>query len=94
MPALAVTTIAPLAVGVVVAALGAASDGAARSDEVVGRSVEDRPIELRRAGDPGAKAKVLVVGQTHGSEPAGRPVTRDLRRRVHPRTWSSSSSRT
>lgn len=66
MPALAVTTIAPLAVGVVVAALGAASDGAARSDEVVGRSVEDRPIELRRAGDPGAKAKVLVVGQIHG----------------------------
>jgi len=50
------------------------------SDEVIGRSVQGRPIALARIGDPEAPRKVLVVGCIHGNEPAGRGIVADLMR--------------
>ena len=49
------------------------------SDEVIGRSVQGRPITLVRVGDPAAPRKVLAVGCIHGNEPAGRGIVDDLR---------------
>ncbi|MDQ3645209.1 MAG: DUF2817 domain-containing protein [Actinomycetota bacterium] len=48
--------------------------------ETIGRSVQGRPIRAVRVGSPRAPIRVLVVGQIHGTEPAGRAVTRRLRR--------------
>jgi murein peptide amidase A len=48
------------------------------SDEVIGRSVQGRPITLVRIGDPAAPRKVLAVGCIHGNEPAGRGIVADL----------------
>jgi protein MpaA len=50
------------------------------SDEVIGRSVQGRPITLVRIGDPAAQRKVLAVGCIHGNEPAGRGIVADLMR--------------
>jgi murein peptide amidase A len=50
------------------------------SDEVIGHSVQGRPIALARVGDPAAPRKVLAVGCIHGNEPAGRGIVADLRR--------------
>jgi protein MpaA len=50
------------------------------SDEVIGRSVQGRPITLVRIGDPAAPRKVLAVGCIHGNEPAGRGIVADLMR--------------
>ena len=47
--------------------------------ERVGESVEGRSIEAFRVGDPRAATRVLVVGAIHGTEQAGRQVTRALR---------------
>src|SRR4051812_25328822 len=55
------------------------------STETVGRSVEGRPIRAVRVGNPRARIKVLVVGEIHGNELAGRAVTRRLRRAHPPR---------
>lgn len=52
--------------------------------ETIGRSVDGRPIELRRIGEPGAPRRVLVVGSIHGDERAGVAVTRALRAAVPP----------
>ncbi len=52
---------------------------------VVGRSVRGRPIRLRRVGEPAAPRKLLVIGEIHGSELAGRPVARALRRARPPK---------
>lgn len=46
--------------------------------EVVGRSVRHRPLRLVRVGD--GPARVLVVGCVHGTERAGLPVLKALRR--------------
>ncbi len=46
---------------------------------VIGHSVQGRPIEVRRVGDPRADLKVLVVGSIHGDETQGRRVVRRLR---------------
>jgi protein MpaA len=51
---------------------------------LLGRSVDGRPISATRVGDRGASRKALVVGQIHGNEPAGRRITRALRR-LHPK---------
>ncbi len=48
--------------------------------ETIGRSVQGRPIRAVRVGDPRAPIRVLVVGEIHGTELAGRAVTRRLRR--------------
>lgn len=45
----------------------------------VGRSVRGRPIIAERQGDPLAVNILLVIGQMHGSEPAGLAVTRRVR---------------
>jgi protein MpaA len=70
-----------LALTAVAAAAGASQSPPA---EVVGRSVEHRPIRLVRVGDSGAPRRLLVVGCIHGSEPAGLAVTRALRRAAPP----------
>jgi N-acetylmuramoyl-L-alanine amidase len=46
--------------------------------EVVGHSVGGRPIRARHVGSPRAARIVLVVGEIHGTEPAGRAVVRRL----------------
>jgi murein peptide amidase A len=48
------------------------------TDEVLGRSVQGRPITLVRIGDRAAPRKVLVVGCIHGNEAAGRGIVADL----------------
>jgi beta-N-acetylhexosaminidase len=55
------------------------------STETVGRSVQGRPIRAVRIGNPRARIKVLVVGEIHGNELAGRAVTKRLRRAHVPR---------
>ena len=45
---------------------------------VVGRSVQGRPIAVRRIGDPASRRRALVVGAIHGDEGAGRAIVRAL----------------
>jgi protein MpaA len=47
--------------------------------EVIGRSVQHRPLRLVRIGAASAPRRVLVVGCVHGTERAGLRVTRALR---------------
>ncbi len=49
------------------------------SAELIGRSVEGRPIRLFRLGDPTKRARTLVFGCIHGTECEGTDVTRRLR---------------
>lgn len=51
---------------------------------VVGRSVRGRPIVLVHRWRDGATRRLLVVGNLHGDETAGRRVVRRLRRAVLP----------
>ena len=53
--------------------------------ETIGRSAQDRPIRALRVGSPRARVKLLVVGQVHGNEPAGRAVVARLQRVRPPR---------
>lgn len=55
----------------------------ARSVERIGHSVQGRPINVVRIGDPAAPRKVLVVGLIHGNEPEGRKIV-DLLRAATP----------
>jgi protein MpaA len=48
--------------------------------ERIGTSVEGRPIELVRAGDPNGSRAALVVGCVHGDECAGRAIADRLAR--------------
>jgi N-acetylmuramoyl-L-alanine amidase len=41
---------------------------------VIGHSVQGRPIRAVRVGSPRARVKILVVGDIHGNEPAGKAV--------------------
>jgi protein MpaA len=54
--------------------------GVARADErqVVGHSVEERPIVVFRDSAQDPALKLLVVGDTHGNEAAGMRITRRL----------------
>ncbi len=49
----------------------AAQISAKRFHQVLGRSVEDRPITAYFRGNPDGKRQVLVIGQMHGDERAG-----------------------
>ncbi|MGH8892745.1 MAG: DUF2817 domain-containing protein [Actinomycetes bacterium] len=73
---------AVLAAAVVLAAAGAApAVGVAApltTREVVGTSVEGRPITLLHRGHDGARHRVLVIGTVHGDERAGMRVVRRL----------------
>jgi protein MpaA len=62
-----------LACALVAAALAPAEPVArpAAATEVIGRSVQDRPIRARQFGDPNGEHVVLVVGVIHGNEKAG-----------------------
>jgi protein MpaA len=53
--------------------------------EVVGHSVEHRPLRVVRVGSARAPRKVLVVGCVHGTERAGLQITAQLRRATPPR---------
>ncbi|MEZ5114802.1 MAG: DUF2817 domain-containing protein [Candidatus Nanopelagicales bacterium] len=60
----------------------------------VGTSVQGREIVARRLGNRNATRVVLVLGQIHGSEPAGRRVVSALRRETAPRgvqIWTIST---
>jgi murein peptide amidase A len=57
---------------------------ASATTQVIGRSVDGRPIVARLVGSPAAPRKVLVVGCVHGNETAGEAVTRALRRATAP----------
>jgi beta-N-acetylhexosaminidase len=48
--------------------------------EVIGHSVQGRPITVTHRGDPTAPTSVLVVGSIHGNETAGHAVVERLRR--------------
>jgi murein peptide amidase A len=70
------------ALAVALAAPGTVADGQAPAPpriELIGRSVQGRPINVVRIGDPAAPRKVLVVGMIHGDEPAGRKIVDLLR---------------
>jgi N-acetylmuramoyl-L-alanine amidase len=58
---------------------------AAARSEVIGRSVEGRPIRALRIGSSRARVELLVVGTIHGNEPAGKAVVDRLRRTKPPR---------
>jgi murein peptide amidase A len=71
--------IAPLALSL---ALPFAAAGG--QSEVIGRSVQDRPIVATRFGPEDATRTVLVVGCIHGNECAALPVIERLRKRPPP----------
>jgi protein MpaA len=52
--------------------------------ELLGHSVDGRPLVARVVGDRSAPVRILVVGCIHGDEPAGEAVTRALRRAAAP----------
>ena len=52
----------------------------AATTETIGTSAEGRPIRAELVGSARARTKILVVGSIHGNEPAGRGITRRLRR--------------
>jgi N-acetylmuramoyl-L-alanine amidase len=56
--------------------------------ETIGTSAEGRPIRAELVGSPSARNKILVVGSIHGNEPAGRAITRRLRK-VRPPTGTA-----
>jgi N-acetylmuramoyl-L-alanine amidase len=62
------------------AALAPAPTPLPASAETIGTSAEGRPIRAELVGSPRARTKILVVGSVHGNEPAGRAITRRLRR--------------
>ena len=75
------------ALAVALAAPGTVADGQAPAPpriELIGRSVQGRPINVVRIGDPAAPRKVLVVGMIHGDEPEGRKVVDLLRTAAAP----------
>jgi murein peptide amidase A len=62
---------------------GAGADphgGASAERQMMGRSVEDRPITAVQIGDPAATRAALVVGVIHGDERAGLRVIRAIKR--------------
>jgi murein peptide amidase A len=77
-------TCAALLACVVVAAPAGSAAAPALRGEVIGHSVDGRPLRLVHIGDLNAARKVLVVGCIHGSERAGIQVTRALRQATPP----------
>jgi len=68
----------------VIAALVIGAPAAASPPQVIGRSVQGRPIIVHRVGDPVARMRVLVVGCIHGNECAAFPVIARLIRQRPP----------
>jgi protein MpaA len=67
-----------VAAAVVALALAVQPAGGAPRTEVLGRSVEDRPLVATVVAAPEARRVVLVVGCVHGNECAALPVVRWL----------------
>jgi murein peptide amidase A len=61
----------------------AGANGVVTTREVVGTSVEGRPIIALHRARAGATRTVLVIGNVHGDEQAGLRVVRRLRDRAH-----------
>jgi len=61
------------------------SDALVRRREVLGHSVQGRPITVLALGDPDASRRLLVVGAIHGNESAGVAIARDLESGSPPR---------
>ena len=59
--------------------------GGGGGHELIGASVEHRPIDVQRFGPPDAKRTVLVVGSIHGDETQGHRIVRWLARHQAPR---------
>jgi murein peptide amidase A len=76
--------LAALAVSAVVVVPAWPATGPPLRGDVIGHSVDGRPLRLVHVGDPDAARKVLVVGCIHGSERAGIAVTRALRHATPP----------
>ena len=55
-----------------------------RSSQVIGRSVQGRPMRVRVVESPPVRRDVLVVGCVHGDECAGLAITRRLLRATPP----------
>jgi protein MpaA len=83
-PAAALASLVLGAIAAAVPAEAVAPAPAPLTAQVVGRSVQGRPIRMVRVGDPVARRRVLVVGCIHGTERAGLAITRALRRAVPP----------
>jgi murein peptide amidase A len=62
---------------VVALAVAGLATGATRH-EMLGASVQGRPIEAIETGDPAGALKVVVIGCIHGNEPAGIGIADDL----------------
>jgi len=72
--------------GIVAAAAAAGPAPAPASAwQTIGHSEQGRAIRAMRVGSPRARVKLLVVGEIHGNEPAGRAVVARLRRAHPPR---------
>ena len=67
-----------MGIEILLAALVIATSDAPPRAEVVGHSVQGRPIRAYELGDPRSTHKVLVVGCIHGDECAGTAITRKL----------------
>ena len=74
-----------------IASARADNDDTAPVNEVVGRSVQGRPIVATRYGDATSDRIVLVVGVIHGDERAGLRIVRALRRRAR-QPWRARNS--
>jgi N-acetylmuramoyl-L-alanine amidase len=76
-----IAALPPIAVAAMGLALLTAGSVQARVSErtTIGASANGTPIELLRVGARGARRTLLVVGAIHGTELAGRAVTRRLR---------------
>ena len=72
---------AGLAGAVLCVALVARSPAPAAAPEMIGQSVQGKPILVEQLGDPTSGRVALVVGVIHGNERAGLQVTRILRER-------------
>jgi murein tripeptide amidase MpaA len=63
---------------------GAASAAATPQSHDIGTSREGTPLRALLIGDPNADVRIVVVGEMHGDEPAGRRVIAKLRELTPP----------
>jgi murein peptide amidase A len=79
LPPVHIFSLAACACVIASAAFGALAElSSAGGRTVIGHSVRGRPITNTLKGDPGAPARVLVIGCVHGDEAAGVRVARRL----------------
>ena len=72
--AVLIATVAAVAVAIVNAGAAGAvvpANGGVSERDLLGRSIDGRPIYAYRMGSPYAPTKAVVIGNTHGDETAG-----------------------